>query len=131
VDDAAVQQHVEAAEKIVDVLDRGVFAHRDPHEVHELGRAVALEERAARATLIHQLVGVLVGVLDQAVPVRFEGAILGGARSNAHRRTGAVRANRAEAADEREPERRRERIDAEGEAEQVDLEAFDAARQHP
>ena len=43
VDDAAVQQHVEAAEKIVDVLDGGVFADRNPHEVHEPGRAVALE----------------------------------------------------------------------------------------
>jgi hypothetical protein len=52
VDDPAVQQHVEAVKKIVDVLDRGVFADRNAHELHELGRAIALEERAARVTLI-------------------------------------------------------------------------------
>src|SRR5712691_9131607 len=69
VDDPQVQQHVEAAEKIVDVLDGGVFADRNPHEVHEPGRAVALEEHAARATLVHQLIRVLVGILDQVVIV--------------------------------------------------------------
>src|SRR6266404_3980477 len=58
VDDAAVQQHVEAGEKIVDVLDGGVFADCNPHEVHELGRAIALKQHAARATLVHQLVRV-------------------------------------------------------------------------
>src|SRR5258708_2896627 len=69
VDDAAVQQHVKAAKKIVDVLDRRVFTDRNPHERHELGRAVALEQHAARATLVHQLVRVLVGILDQVVMV--------------------------------------------------------------
>src|SRR5712664_3373503 len=69
VDDAAVQQHVEAAEKIVNVLDGSVFADRNPHEVHELGRAIALEQHAARATLVHQLVRVPVGILDHVVMV--------------------------------------------------------------
>src|SRR5438309_6399115 len=69
VDDPEVEQHVEAAEKIVDVLDGGVFADRNPHEVHELGRAIALEQHAARAALVHQLVRVLVGILDQVVVV--------------------------------------------------------------
>src|SRR2546425_6444367 len=69
VDDPAVQQHVEAAEKIVDVLDGGVFADRNPHELHELGRAIPLEERAARAALVYQLVRVLVGILDHVVIV--------------------------------------------------------------
>src|SRR5712691_541817 len=69
VDDPAVQQHVEAAEKIVDVLDGSVFTGRNPHELHEPGRAIALEERAARAALVHQLVRVLVGILDHVVIV--------------------------------------------------------------
>jgi len=51
------------------MLDGGVFADRNPHELHELGRAVALEDRAARATLVHQLVRVLVGILDHVVVV--------------------------------------------------------------
>ncbi len=44
--------------------------------------------------------------------------------------TGAVRGSRAKAADEREPECRRERIDAEREAKHVDFKALDTACQH-
>jgi len=64
------------------------------------------------------------------LPGKARGGHLTRACSEARRGSGAVRAGRADAANEREPERRRERIDAEREAEHIDFEALDAACQH-
>src|SRR3989449_11712708 len=97
-------------------------------------RAIPLEERAARAALVYQLVRVLVGIFDHVVivavvdhlhhharlPGKTRGGHLRAACSDARRDTGAVRGSRAKAADEREPEGLRERIDAGREAEHVD-----------
>src|SRR5258708_39599899 len=65
VDDPEAQPDVEVAEKIIDVLDGGVWADGEPHEFHEPSRAIPLEERAARAMLVYQRVRVLAGVLDR------------------------------------------------------------------
>jgi len=66
-DDRDGNQLLVAAEELVDVLDGGFFGDRGPHGTHEPGRQVALDERAAGADLVHQLVHVLDALLDHVV----------------------------------------------------------------
>ena len=100
--------------------------------IDSLGGRFGLRRGEARYTLAASreigLLGANAYTHSRADPSAHEAELLANRICNLG--IGTVRASRPEAADEGEPERRRERIDAEREAEHVDFEALDAACQH-